>query len=89
MFTLKQGRGGGIHFLNETSACGTFPLFGLCIVFNFLPGIIRRIGQEYSANVAFSIFQSLNRIQPLPICAGFFICIRNSLDRNLELNIFL
>ena len=21
------------------------------------------------------------RIQPLPVCAGFFICIRNSLDR--------
>jgi hypothetical protein len=30
--------------------------------------------------VAFSIFQSLKRIQPLPVCAGFFICIRNSLD---------
>jgi hypothetical protein len=29
---------------------------------------LRRIGQEYSANVA-------------PVCAGFFICIRNSLDR--------
>ena len=26
-----------------------------------------RIGQEYSANVAFSIFQSLKRIQPLPV----------------------
>ena len=23
----------------------------------------------------------LKRIQPLPVCAGFFICIRNSLDR--------
>jgi hypothetical protein len=22
MFTLKKGRGGGIYFLNETSACG-------------------------------------------------------------------
>ena len=42
---------------------------------------LRRIGQEYSAKVAFSIFQSLKRIQPLPVCAGFFICIRNSLDR--------
>ena len=41
---------------------------------------LRRIGQEYSAKVAFSIFQSLKRIQPLPVCAGFFICIRNSLD---------
>ena len=41
----------------------------------------RRIGQEYSANVAWSTFQSLKRIQALPICAGFFICIRNSLDR--------
>ena len=41
----------------------------------------RRIGQEYSANVAFSTFKSLRRIQPLPVCAGFFICIRNSLDR--------
>lgn len=28
---------------------------------------LRRIGQEYSANVAFSIFQSLKRIQPLPV----------------------
>jgi hypothetical protein len=40
-----------------------------------------RIGQEYSASVAWSTFQSLKRIQPLPVCAGFFICIRNSLDR--------
>jgi hypothetical protein len=40
-----------------------------------------RIGQKYSANVASSTFQSLKRIQPLPVCAGFFICIRNSLDR--------
>jgi hypothetical protein len=37
---------------------------------------LRRIGQEYSANVACFI-----RIQPLPVCTGFFICIRNSLDR--------
>ena len=43
--------------------------------------LLRRIGQEYSANVASSTFQSLKRIQPLPVCAGFFICIRNSLDR--------
>ena len=28
---------------------------------------LRRIGQEYSANVAFSIFQSLKRIQSLPV----------------------
>ena len=42
---------------------------------------LRRIGQEYSANLAFSIFHSLNRIQPLPVCAGFFISIRNFLDR--------
>ena len=42
---------------------------------------LRRIGQEYSANVASSTFQSFKRIQPLPVCAGFFICIRNSLDR--------
>jgi hypothetical protein len=42
---------------------------------------LKRIGQEYSAKVAFSIFQSMKRIQPLPVCAGFFICIRNSLDR--------
>ena len=33
---------------------------------------LRRIGQEYSAKVAFSIFQSLKRMQPLPVCAGFF-----------------
>ena len=42
---------------------------------------LRRIGQEYSANVAWSTFKSLKRIQPLPVCAVFFICIRNSLDR--------
>ena len=42
---------------------------------------LRRIGREYSAKVAFYIFQSMKRIQPLPVCAGFFICIRNSLDR--------
>ena len=48
---------------------------------NINTGPLRWIGQEYSAKVAFSIFQSLKRIQPLPVCAGFFICIRNSLDR--------
>ena len=42
---------------------------------------LKRIGQEYLANVVWSTFQSLKRIQPLPVCAGFFICIRNSLDR--------
>ena len=42
---------------------------------------LRRIGQEYSANFTSSTFQSLKRIQPLPVCAGFFICIWNSLDR--------
>ena len=42
---------------------------------------LKRIGQEYSAKVAFCIFQSLKRIQPLPVCAGFFICNLNSLDR--------
>ena len=42
---------------------------------------LRRIGQEYSANVTWSTFKSLKRIQPLPVCDGFFICIRNSLDR--------
>jgi hypothetical protein len=31
--------------------------------------------------VACFILQSLKRIQPLPVSAGFFICIRNSLDR--------
>ena len=46
-----------------------------------IPTYLRRIGQEYSAKVAFSIFQSLKRIQPLPVCAGLFICIWNSLDR--------
>ena len=29
--------------------------------------LLRRIGQEYSAKVAFSIFQSLKRIQSLPV----------------------
>ena len=42
---------------------------------------LRQIGQEYWANVACFIFKTLKRIQPLPVCAGFFICIRNSLDR--------
>ena len=42
---------------------------------------LRRIGQKYLANVACFIFKSLKRIQPLPVCAGFFTCIRNSLDR--------
>jgi hypothetical protein len=28
---------------------------------------LRRIGQEYSANVSWSTFQSLKRIQPLPV----------------------
>ena len=28
---------------------------------------LRRIGQKYSANVAFSTFRSLKRIQPLPV----------------------
>ena len=39
---------------------------------------LRRIGQEYSANADCFIFKSLK----LPVCAGFFICIRNSLDRS-------
>jgi hypothetical protein len=34
---------------------------------------LRRIGQEYSANVASSTFQSLKRIQPLPVCTGLQI----------------
>ena len=42
---------------------------------------LRRIGQEYSAYVACFIFKSLKRIQPLPVCTGFFICIQNSVDR--------
>jgi hypothetical protein len=42
---------------------------------------LRRIGQEYPAKVAWWKFKSLKRIQPLPVCAGFFICIRSSLDR--------
>ena len=28
---------------------------------------LRRIGQEYSVNVTWSTFQSLKRIQPLPV----------------------
>ena len=31
---------------------------------------LRRIGQEYSANVSSSTFQSLKRIQSLPVCAS-------------------
>ena len=42
---------------------------------------LRRIGQDYSEKVAWWKFKSLKRIQPLPVCTGFFICIRNSLDR--------
>jgi hypothetical protein len=42
---------------------------------------LRRIGQKYLANVAWWKFKSLKRIQPLLVCAGFSICIRNSLDR--------
>jgi hypothetical protein len=42
---------------------------------------LRRNWTRISANVACFIFKSLKRIQPLPVCAGFFICIRNSLDR--------
>jgi hypothetical protein len=42
---------------------------------------LRRIGQNYSAKVAWWKFKLLKRIQPLTVCAGFFICIRNSLDR--------
>ena len=30
---------------------------------------LKRIGQGYSAKVAFSIFQSLKRIQSLPVCS--------------------
>ena len=43
---------------------------------------LRQIGPEYPAKVAWWKFKSLKRIQPLPVCAGFFICIRNSLDRS-------
>jgi hypothetical protein len=43
--------------------------------------LLRRIGQDYSAKVAWWKFKSFKRIQPVPVCAGFFICIRNSLDR--------
>ena len=42
---------------------------------------LRQIGQDYSAKVACRKLKSLKRIQPLPVCTGFFICIRNSLDR--------
>jgi hypothetical protein len=37
-----------------------------------------------SANVACFIFKSLKQIQPLPVCAGIFICIRNSLDPGVD-----
>ena len=33
---------------------------------------LRRIGPEYPAKVAWWKFKSLKRIQPLPVCAGFF-----------------
>jgi hypothetical protein len=35
--------------------------------YKYRPPPLRRIGQEYSAKVAFSIFQSLKRIQSLPV----------------------
>jgi hypothetical protein len=34
---------------------------------------LRRIGQQYSAKVAFSIFQSLKRIQPLPVSSTLYL----------------
>jgi hypothetical protein len=73
-----------------------FVIFSLTQLYHYTPEIflfstatfkttyrapLRRIGQEYSANVAWFTFQSLKRIQPLPVCTGFCICIRNSLDR--------
>jgi hypothetical protein len=42
---------------------------------------LRRIGQKYLANVAWWKFKLLKQIQPLPVCAEFFLCIRNSLDQ--------
>ena len=39
------------------------------------------LDKNISEYVACFIFKSLKRIQPLPVCAGFFICIRNSPDR--------
>ena len=47
----------------------------------YLPGPSQTNWPRISADVACFIFKSLKRIQPLPVCAGFFICIRNSLDR--------
>jgi hypothetical protein len=44
-------------------------------------GPLRWIGQDYSAKAAWWKFRSLKRVQPLPVCAGFFICIRHSLER--------
>ena len=37
------------------------------------PPLLRRIGQEYSANVAWSIFQSLKRIRPNTIFRIHFL----------------
>ena len=50
-------------------------------IFLFSTAPLRRIGQEYLANVAWSTCKSLKRIQPLLVCVGYFICIRNFLDR--------
>jgi hypothetical protein len=52
-----------------------------CHIWIYLPGPPQTNWTWISANVACFIFKSLKRIQPLPVCAGFFICIRNSLDR--------
>jgi hypothetical protein len=41
---------------------------------------LRRIGQEYSAKVAFSIFQSLKRIQPLLVCWNGYSHFRSGLN---------
>jgi hypothetical protein len=41
-------------------------------------GPLRRIGQDDSTKVAWWKYKSLKRVQPFPVCAGFFICIRRS-----------
>jgi hypothetical protein len=43
---------------------------------------LRRIGQEYSAKVAFSIFQSLKRIQSLPVRSK--LIYSDKLDKTIQ-----
>jgi hypothetical protein len=77
--SLLQGK--HLPFTPSPLRLNIFPLFvilSLTQLYRYTPEIflfstatfkytLKQIGQEYSANVAFSIFQSLKRIQSLPV----------------------